>query len=207
MTLDLFEQERLETPPLDRAKALSQWFTPRDLAQRIAYTSVCPRYDEAWRILEPSAGDGALVHAARDASSRATVDAYDIDPALCERHGWTHADYLTNPAPERLYDLALMNPPYEGGLDAAFVGKAMDESTRVVALVRSAFMHGAARHRSIWSRVESGEWSLVGVSYLVGRPSFLLAGGESGSPLSDFIVIQLRRGGPVTTSVDWWRLT
>lgn len=191
------------------AKALSQWFTPAPLAHRMAEMALCLAPGETWRVLEPSAGDGALVRAAHaKAPLRAIVTAYDVDPALCERHGWRCADYLSVPAPERRYDLALMNPPYEDGLDAAFIAKSMNESQRVVALVRTSFMHTRARYDSVWSRIGNGGadgWSLVGISYLVSRPSFTLAGSKVGSPSGEYVVIKLRRGELRTTSyVEWW---
>lgn len=208
MTLPLFSSG--ETLPRERQAALSQWYTPADLASRLVAWCGAAR---GWRILEPSAGSGALVRPWLDNefAEPSQITACEIDPRWATHLRETcgvhveECDYLTRPGPAEPYDLAIMNPPYEGGLDSAFVAKAMGESRRIVALVRSAFLHGLTRHDRIWSRVEVGPWRLVSIAYLVGRPSFLAAGAASGSPLSDFVALKLSRvEGERGPSVEWW---
>lgn len=218
MTLALFASSETLPPARDRQAALSQWHTPDALGARLAeWTGRLPRSS---RVLEPSAGSGALVRPMLDGgawalSSPAQITACELDPRwaahlreTCPGVAVEEGDYLARPEPAEPYDLALMNPPYEGGADSLFVAKAMRESRRVVALVRSAFLHGAARHERVWSQVERGDWRLVGIAYLVGRPSFSAAGEASGSPLSDFIAIKLSRiwhEADPRTGVEWWR--
>lgn len=214
MTLALLAHDDMLPPPAMRQKALSQWFTPHDVAKRLVVWCGDLR---GLHVLEPSAGSGRIVE---QVGAGARVSAFEIDPAWAgplSRSEYdadvtvTCGDYLARDLVGRRYDVAIMNPPYEGGLDGRFVSKVMDESERVVALVRSAFVHGQDRHERVWSRVERGEWALIGIAYFVGRPSFGAAGSDSGSPLSDFVAIKLarspgtwwrERGG---TSVEWWR--
>lgn len=214
MTLALLSHEEMLPPATLRQQALSQWFTPPAEAKRLVEWCGDLR---GRMVLEPSAGSGRIVE---HVCAGAVVHAHEIDPRWAEHlegREWSarvvvkRGDYLASELLGPRYYVAVMNPPYEGGLDGAFVAKAMDESERVVALVRSAFLHGAARFERVWSRVDSGEWSLVGIAYLVGRPSFSAGESESGSPISDFVAIKLARspgqswrdrGG---TSVEWWR--
>lgn len=205
-----------ENPRL-RQKQASQWFTPRDLSERLVRWAGDLK---GQTVLEPSAGSGRILEHIERAER---VDAIELDPkwaagleTMAAEHPCSVAveccDYMKRPAPAERYGLSLMNPPYEGGLDGLFVEKAMAESERVIALVRSAFLHGAARHSRVWSQTQgpNASWSLIGIAYLVGRPSFSAGGEESGSPLSDFIAIKLardpgewwrRQGG---TLVEWW---
>jgi hypothetical protein len=106
-------------------------------------------------------------------------------------------DYLTLPEPTELYDTALMNPPYEDGLDGRFVEKAMAESRRVVALLRLDALGGKGRHGRVWARESFG---LAGLVVLVGRPDF---GGPHGA-MGDYCVIDLRRGWSGDTRMEWW---
>lgn len=206
----------LSADPQRRQVQASQWHTPDDLARRLV--EWCGRPPRGWRILEPSAGSGALVRPWLDGGGLALAEpsqitACEIDPqwaahlrATCHGVAVEECDYLQRPAPSKPYDLAVMNPPYEGGADSLFVAKAMAESMRVIALVRSAFLHGKTRHERVWSHVEARRWRLVGIAYLVARPSFAAAGEASGTPLSDFVAIKLTKGvmSDPRTSVEWW---
>lgn len=80
------------------------------------------------RVLEPSAGDGALAVAARAAG--ATVDCIDINPTrilTLVAHGFAHvemADFRArDPAahPRAPYDRVVMNPPFSKQQDVAHV--------------------------------------------------------------------------------------
>lgn len=216
MTLPLFASSATLPPVGDRQVALSQWHTQENLARRLV--EWCGRPPRNWRILEPSAGSGALVRPWLDGGGLALAEpsqitACEIDPRwaahlreTCQDVHVEECNYLARCAPSEPYDLTVMNPPYEGGADSAFVAKAMAESKRVVALVRSAFLHGLTRRERVWSQVEGGQWRLTGIAYLVARPSFSAAGQASGSPLSDFIAIKLTKGviSDPRTSVEWW---
>lgn len=113
-------------------------------------------------------------------------------------------DYLVAPAPEVRYDLALMNPPYEGGQDGTFLEKAMAESDRVVAILRLVALAGQERDRRVWSKVGDGrEWVMPGLAILSARPDF---GGTEGAK-ADFCVVKLVRRelfNDDRTVVEWW---
>lgn len=196
-----------------RPKLLSQWFTPDDLAVRLV--EWCGRPPLHSTVLEPSAGAGALVDAICDVFPMPAVTACEIDETHAEPLRRKHSgqafgdvrveccDYLRRPAPAKRYDFCVMNPPYEGGMDGAFIAKAMDESQRIVGLCRLNVLVGGGRHERVWSRIPS-EWSLAGIAFLVSRPSFLLAGAETDSPMSDFVAFKLVRNGGLETRVEWW---
>lgn len=125
----------------------AQWFTAPVLAQALVDLAR-PLLDDArercfaLRVLEPSAGSGALIRAILARAPGAFVDAVELDgrwyPELASIGGGVsaiHADYLSRHAPTRRYDLTVMNPPYDGGEEAAHVAKALDESERVLALL------------------------------------------------------------------------
>lgn len=202
-------------PQSMRRTALSQWFTPMDIALRMARWAG----NVGGRVLEPSAGNGALVRAwasrayqreedlGYDDSECSGVDAIDIDADLAREHGWECANYLGRGAPAERYGLALMNPPYEDGLDGAFLAKTMDECDRVIALVRLAALAGSGRHTSVWSRVEGNVdgWWMPGLAIFSSRPVFDGPPDASGSAKSDFVCVKLSRvGEPGRTAVEWW---
>jgi len=194
--------------------ALSQWFTRPDLARRIvAWCGNIGPTNNIRRVLEPGAGSGALVRPLLDRG--VDVTAHEIDPAwaqhLRDTTGATvvEGDYLEAAPPAEPYCLAVMNPPYEKGADGRHLAKAMDESLRVVALVRCNALFGAERHRHVWSRIgtptEPGEWWMSGLALLVGRPGF--DGPGATSPMHEFCVVKLTR---VPSQVgrnfcpEWW---
>lgn len=208
----------IDTLPPERLRqvALSQWFTPEETAARIAAWVGRPQV--GWRLLEPSAGHGSLVRAMLNVSPSVHVDALDIDPACCDALRSVNAlgsvvnveccDYLTRPAPRLPYDQSVLNPPYEGGLDSAFVAKAMAESKRVVALVRLAMLETQRTYERVWSQVQSGDWVLHGMAVFVRRPVFLAAGEESDGGKTAFAAIKLSRvygdRQERETRMEWW---
>jgi 16S rRNA A1518/A1519 N6-dimethyltransferase RsmA/KsgA/DIM1 with predicted DNA glycosylase/AP lyase activity len=202
MTLPLFEAER---PEHDRAE--SQWFTPPWLAKRLVDWCGTPPVN---RVLEPSAGGGALVDAIRGKWPFAIVDAYETDPrwaaALREQAVWPEptrvheSDFLASPTPSEPYDLCVMNAPYEGGQDLAFLRHAMRCSRRIVAIVRLGFVANQGTRQS----VAHAGWSWVSIASL-GRVRF--EGDGDTSPLSDFAAIKLTSelvGRFDAPTFEWW---
>jgi predicted RNA methylase len=177
-------------------RALSAWHTPPELARALvdlaggfltASRTVCPR-PEPLRILEPSAGSGALVRAllGRTAGYELRVTACEIDPrfedALCslsDRVDVEIVDYLARPAPAERYHLAVTNPPFTGGEETEHLAKLLDESERITALLPARSFHGRARYERVWSRCEpGGGWFLRDKVHCKARPKFSDEGGK-----------------------------
>lgn len=104
----------------DGKKELGQFFTPPDLAVRVVQLAGIEPGD---KVLEPSAGNGALVRAARAAGGH--IWAYEIDPVLHKATrdsnefyghflggGFACKDFLgVDPAP--VFKKVAMNPPFD----------------------------------------------------------------------------------------------
>lgn len=191
---------------IERNKALSQWFTPATLANKIAFEMV-PRGS---LILEPTAGDGSLVRAL--ASQQCTVIANEIDTRYAADLADSgaalvvHQDFIWPPSRVVLgmypYDLAVMNPPYEKGADGRFVAEALTYAPRVIAIVRTAILNGTGHYRDLWSKCH-----LHGLAILTRRPQFGAFGSDGRGARSDFCVIDVRREpSKHGTHVQWWTL-
>ncbi len=208
--IDPFPQD-----PDARVRASSAWYTPPDVAARLAGLSAIAARRQ-WHVLEPSAGRGALIDPMVGPYTPDRITAIDADQRSADRLNGRYAglpvdveccDYLSRPAPATPYDLAVLNPPYEGGQDSAFVAKCMDESLRVVALLRLAMLESQRAYDRVWSRVERGEWRLLELHPFIARPVFLAGGEESGGGKTAFMAVKLSRvPGEVAngTSVGWW---
>jgi SAM-dependent methyltransferase len=115
---------------VDERKKYQAFFTPPDLARRVAELG----HVKGWRVLEPSAGHGALVEACARAGALA-VKCIDINPEFCEKlradglQSVRCADFLTLPIPADpcgLYDRIVMNPPFTRRSDIKHVVRALD---------------------------------------------------------------------------------
>lgn len=186
----------------------AQFFTPPDVAGRMAAWAA-PLFADAarraWtvRVLEPSAGSGALVQAVRALAPGASIDAVERDPRWA-RHLRTLAcaevhegDYLDRPAPAHRYHLAIANPPYNGGEEGPHVAKLLDEADRIVLHLPVRSLHGVERHELAWRRI-GVDWWVRREARLVRRPKYVGAGGSD-----EIIVLDLRRAaGPC--ELEWW---
>lgn len=216
----------LPSEPVMRARASSAWYTPRHAAAVLGRMAECAWLSapgacgaRPWRVLEPAAGTGALLEALAEdglASPETAVDAVELDERVASSlstRAWPMnvrvecADYLARPAPARPYDLAIMNPPYEGGLDSLFMSKAMDESLRVIALVRLALLESQRSYQRIWSRIGSSEgWRMVEMRPFVQRPLFISPGMKSSHGKTAFMAIKLSRVSDATnTHINWYQ--
>ena len=172
----------------ERRLDLSQWYTPPEKAKLIWEWS---RGATATRILETSAGQGALIAPSIAGGGLSQWTAYEIDPRNVEilRAKWPELDLrprdFTMDDNPGSFDLAIMNPPYEGELDVAHVLHALRHCNRVVALLRSAFSHGGDRWDAFWRWVNPTRKVT-----LAGRPKF----GGGGSPKSDFCLFEFSGG-------------
>lgn len=110
-----------------RQAALGQWFTPPELAAEIAIDADV----RGRRVLEPSAGDGAIVQACLDAGADCVL-AVEIDPAMAaklrERFRDRNVDVVEGdfialgfgpgePLDLSGFDVIAGNPPYDDGVD------------------------------------------------------------------------------------------
>lgn len=195
----------------------SQWFTPSPIATRMVKWAgdIKPA-----RILEPSAGGGNLVAAARGRWASAEITACELDPHYVDRLGQSFAedrgvrvlagDYRSVRHESR-FDLGIANPPYEDGLDGEFLAKMMGECDRVIALVRLVCLAGLGRYEGVWRNVGT-EWRMPGLAIFSGRPEFEAGRAvgvrkEGESAKADFCVVKLSRSeicSTTSTEVEWW---
>lgn len=100
-----------------------------------------------------------------------------------------------------------MNPPYEGGLDSLFLAKAMDESLRIIALVRLALLESQRSYQRIWSRIGSQEgYRMVEMRPFVQRPLFVSPHMQSSHGKTAFMAIKLSRVSDATnTHINWYQ--
>jgi predicted RNA methylase len=198
-----------------RLRSLSQFYTPPDLAARLwGWCEALSRKHVPFRVLEPSAGDGALVRPMLVGPRRLDeVVMYEIDPArgpalldLCTRSeavdvSYRPLDFLSDNTPG-VFDLCVMNPPYERDQDAEFILRSLEVSAVTVGLFRSAFLHGQGRWSRLWRFTD-----VQRIAWLSGRPDF---GGDH-SAKADFVAMHLTRrtharkqGEPMACNVEWW---
>lgn len=176
----------------ERRPELSQYFTPRWIADRMA----------AWigpyetTVLEPSAGGGALVEAAlRLGIEAAAITAVELDPrwaqVLRAKFPGVHVrleDFLRLQTAHR-WHTALMNPPYENALHSAFVSHALDLCHVVIALVPSSIEYGAARDAELWA-------SKAMVTRRARLPNRVKFGGDNQASFDSVCLRIVRRNAP-----------
>lgn len=140
--------------------SIDGFFTsPIDADALVAFACVTPDM----RVLEPAAGEGAIVHALmRLPEPPAQIVAVELhEPffqnlrASCEKYGSrvqvVHADYFrvraasTNP-----FSVSIMNPPYQKFLDARFVQKSLTDALKVAALLLASSLHNPKR-KKVWN--------------------------------------------------------
>lgn len=136
---------------------LSQWHTPMAVARKLA----------AWvpadaRVLEPSCGGGnliaALIHQGHDPRRITGVEldekwADHADKRFLGKVSVYCADFLKHAALYCDHDVAITNPPFEGGMHAAFIEALIDIGIPVVlAILPSSIEFGLERDHTLWSK-------------------------------------------------------
>lgn len=114
---------------LDRKGTFQQFDTPRDLAWRMArMADIKPGH----HVLEPSAGEGALISAIHQAQPEATVYWCEVDPKrqriIHSRFPAAHrteGDFL-HLAGVKVYDRIVANPPFTANQDIKHVTKMVE---------------------------------------------------------------------------------
>lgn len=140
---------------VDVKKTHGQFFTPPELAADIVRG--IKGLGKGVRVLEPSAGEGALAIAV--AATGATVTCVEMDPRLAgilESYGYRviEDDFLSQPWPvveNEFYDVVLMNPPFAGDQDIEHVRHALQflkPRGRLVAIMSPGFTMGGRKARS-----------------------------------------------------------
>lgn len=198
----------------ERSVELNQWYTPPDIAKRMAELVDL----RGKRVLEPNAGSGNLVRAALDAGA-ACVDSFDIDPrnvsALKERFADDPVlaackDWLQHPSAKGahrmlggvdMFDVALMNPPWDDGQHWKHIAHALKFAPVVVALAPLAMLEGEDRRTEFWSKCHLSDLCICS-----SRPKFGEDGGKM--PVACYV---LKRNGPLPrgdaahyTAVRFW---
>jgi len=139
---------------------LQQFYTPLDLAQRVAGAA---KIEPDMHVLEPSAGQGALAKAAWACHGKVT--SVEIDRKNCEvLAAIVHidgfgpvicADFLQQ-HPEPTYDRVLMNPPFTRGQDIDHVEHAirfLKPGGRLVAIMSGGILSRTGRQAAFRQRV------------------------------------------------------
>jgi len=182
------------------SRAMSQFHTPEDLAERMA----------AWagvaattRVLEPSAGSGVLARAAFRFMARVVaveldqrwVDVMLADETMAGVDVSCHDFMALHPEQTGPFDLALMNPPYEHQNDARHIAHALRFAPRAVAVCPASVLFGKLKNKLLW-----GRHSLTGLVHLTRRPKFVGSGGKF-----DCVVVEVsREAGLPCTRVERW---
>lgn len=144
---------------------LSQWYTPPRAARALHDFAAIPA---GARVLEPSAGRGALILPRPDL----VWTAIDIDQVNCvallatSARDVGQADFLAIEPPDEPFHYACMNPPYENGADLAHVLHALDFAERVVVLLGSDAEHRVGWWRELWRWLDGPIRKLA----FIGRP-------------------------------------
>ena len=186
-------------------KALSQWFTPRETAARIVEWSLNPLASYQ-AVLEPSAGNGALALAIRAYERRVAIGSpmcVDIDEENCARlraHGFETicADFLQL-TDLRRFDVAIMNPPFEGGQTERHILHALKFCDRVVCHCPLTTLAGNARRVGLWSKVRLSRLAICST-----RPKYGDKGGATDMCTVDVFPIERNPSHPAGCSVEWW---
>lgn len=182
-----FQQEDLFGEPA-RDPALSMWFTPAWLARQLS----------AWvpenaRVLEPSCGVGNLIAPLYERGhDPALITGVELSAAhacyafgrFVERVAIVRGDFLAMDLPQR-FDVALMNPPFEGNAHMRFVLRALEYAPVVVGIFPASFEFSGERDRELWA-------SKAVVTDRARMPERVDYGGDQ-SPKFDSVALRITR--------------
>ena len=188
----------------------SQWYTPAQLARRIAewaLAGLAPVPPSMLRVLEPSAGQGALARPLRELGAHVLcveIDASNAALLMAAGFSVSHRDFL-QPLTVPPVDLAVMNPPFEGGQTERHVMQALRHAPRVVCHCPLTTLAGKGRRDGLWSEVHLRRLVIHSA-----RPNYGGSGGKTDMCTID--VVRRHEGAPsmqghVTAdgcNVEWW---
>jgi predicted RNA methylase len=180
----------------------SQWYTPPWLATLL--WDWASRRDQPETVLEPSSGEGALIlPILADPRGCAAITCVDIDQAnvrklakLCrDRQVPTGlaitahcGDFRRGALPDggAMFDLCLMNPPYEDGQAEAFILHALTMARRVCGIFKASILHGQGRYETLWRHAQTTR-----EVRLKKRPSFGKSDRGTTSPKNDYVALEI----------------
>jgi predicted RNA methylase len=194
----------------------SQWYTPPKAAAALWRWAL--QGGEPVTVLEPAAGLGALIEPVLAAPHACTqITAIDLDAANVAILGAMRAplgvaitaqcgDFLAGGSPD-IFDLCLMNPPYESGKAEAFIVHALKYARRVCGIFKTSLLHGKERHDTLWTVAR-----ITRLAPFVLRPSFGRTDAASGGK-TDYMAFEIvaRAPGEVPAGREYveiepWRL-
>jgi predicted RNA methylase len=186
---------------MTKAKDLDQFFTDPKLAERICDWA---NLTSGMHVLEPSAGSGSFVEPLLKRVARVTAVEVDRDLSVrldqrfkvSKRFGLVNCDFMDfdpdyqgRPAAAGDIDLAVMNPPFTGGLDGKHVARALRFAPRVIALLVTNFEHGSRKASLVFERAR-----VTRRVVLVSRPIFHGPSDKGFPARRDHVVLELVRG-------------
>lgn len=128
----LLDRAAGEGTAVDKKKLFNAFYTPTPIANRAAQLA---NIRTGNRILEPSAGEGALIRAANSAGEKTRIVAVEMDDPVA-RNLWRQfprlenvyaGDFLDQTEDELGdFDRIIMNPPFENGADIKHIRHAMN---------------------------------------------------------------------------------
>jgi len=187
----------------DKRAEWSQWYTPPWLAA--ALWEWASRGDRPVRsVIEPSSGEGALIMPIlADPRGCTAITCVDIDqdnvrklakvcrdrqvPAglvITAHHGDFMCGKSTNAG--ALFDLCLMNPPYEDGQAEDFILHALTMARRVCGIFKASILHGQNRYNTLWQVAQTTR-----EVRLKKRPSFGKSDRGTKSPKNDYVALEI----------------
>lgn len=186
-----------------RSAALSQWYTPPELAARIVEWALQPHWRSrpALRCLEPSAGRGALAIPLRERVRTVTcceIDADNENHLLAIGFEVWGGDFFDVGEALPPFDLAVMNPPFEGGQTERHIIHALKLADRVVCHCPLTTLAGQARYTSLWERVNLHRLAICST-----RPKYGEGGGKTDMCTIDVTLYDPRESS-VDTEIEWW---
>jgi predicted RNA methylase len=186
---------------LDEKKHFQAFYTPQEVAHDLVrIAGVQPDMD----CLEPSAGDGVIATALREAGARVTC--IELNPDAAEKlraRGFDPAvkDFLSV-EPVAAYDRVVMNPPFTNNQDIDHVLHAFEflkPGGKLVAIMGKGFLFGEQRKRAEFRQFLESHGKVV---QDLPRGTFQ----ESGT-MVETVVVELVRGPLPATSIQGSLLT
>lgn len=188
-----------------RDHSRSQFFSPPKLAEKLVrWSNVCTRLlnGQPVRVLEPSAGNGAIVRPLLAAGAEVTAVELDVR-YFPELNAFTSVrtvrdDFLAMQVHSiGTYDLACGNFPFHADLAGEFTLHALEFAPRVVAIYPANFFYSETREK-LWTQVRPTR-----IAHIAKRPW---------PGATDYVALELVRrdefcAGPAVgdrATVEWW---